>query len=264
MAQRVQLPLGSSYSPAVAVPPLSRARATRWFNLALAVAMTGIVIAGFWPTYFGRMLDGAFDRPWIIHVHAAVFLGWMALLLTQVALVLLGRRDAHRRIGRAGIGYGALVLCLGLAVTFAAPIMRVVAGEWTRSQAAAFLILPLGDMVLFAALFGAAIAYRTRSEIHKRLMLLATVALLFAPSARMAGEHGPLVLLLVWMAPVAIAMAHDLWVRRRVHGAYLAGTALLLVGFVRVLVMESPGWVRIGGAILDVFMPESGAGAPRG
>ena len=264
MTQRVQLPLGSSYSPAVDVPPPSRARATRWFNLALAVAMTGIVIAGFWPTYFGQMLDGAFDRPWIIHVHAAVFLGWMALLLTQVGLVFLGRREVHRRVGRAGIGYGAVVLCLGLVVTFAAPIMRVVSGEWTRPQAASFLILPLGDMVLFAMLFGAAIAYRTRPEIHKRLMVLATVALLFAPAARMGRPYGPAAVLAIWMAPVVVALAHDLWVRRRVHIAYMAGTGLLLLGFVRVFVMESPGWVRIGGAILDVFMPESGPGAPRG
>lgn len=256
MAQHLGVSTHGRYSPASDAPPAPRPRATRGFHVAMAVLMTGIVIVGFWPTYFGQVLSGTLDKPWIIHVHGLVFLGWMALLLTQVTLVFRGRRDLHRRLGRVGIGYGALVLGLGLVITVAAPVMRVVAGDWTPDRAASFLILPLGDMVLFATLFGAAIGYRRRPEVHKRLMVLATVALLFAPAARIAGASGPAVLLPIWLAPVAIAMAHDVWSRRRVHGAYIAGTVFLLVGFLRVLVRDSPEWLRVGHAILGVFLPD--------
>jgi hypothetical protein len=48
------------------------------------------------------------------------------------------------------------------------------------------VIIPLGDMVLFAGFFIPAVIYRRRPEIHKRLMLLATTALLFAAAGRMS------------------------------------------------------------------------------
>ena len=40
-------------------------------------------------------------------------------------------------------------------------------------------------MILFAGFFGAAVKYRNKPEIHKRLILAATVALAFAAVARM-------------------------------------------------------------------------------
>ncbi len=51
-------------------------------------------------------------------------------------------------------------------------------------HAAGFLVLPIGDMILFGGFFAAGIAGRRRRELHTRLMLLATVALLFAPTNR--------------------------------------------------------------------------------
>ena len=40
-------------------------------------------------------------------------------------------------------------------------------------------------MILFAGFFGAAVAYRNKPEIHKRLIIAATVALAFAAVGRM-------------------------------------------------------------------------------
>src|SRR3546814_2839696 len=47
-----------------------------------------------------------------------------------------------------------------------------------------FLAVPLGDMLVFALLVGAALRFRRRSDIHKRLMLLGCVGLLTAAVAR--------------------------------------------------------------------------------
>jgi hypothetical protein len=222
---------------------MRRPRTTRGLHVAVAVLMTSFVIAGFWP-YFGRLFAGVVaQRHWIIHLHAVVFSGWMVLLLVQVTLVHRGRTALHRKVGRLGIAYGALVLVMGVVASLVAPVLHVSSGEWTRDRAAAFLIVPLGDMVLFAALFGGAIAYRRKPEIHKRLILLATVALLFASAARLSGRipmlNGRGMQLLLWLWPLAIAMGYDLWSRRRIHATYLIGLVILLVGFTRVLVMRS-------------------------
>ena len=242
------LPIGEARAPS----PLRRKRA---IFLAITAVMIATVIAGFWP-YFRDIGRSDVARPWVIHLHGLVFSGWMVLLLTQVLLVLRRRTDLHRRLGRAGIAYGVLVLLLGLVASIVAPLAHVAAGEWTLDQAASFLILPLGDMVLFGSLFAAGIAYRRQPDIHKRLMLLATIALMFAPAARLAGDDSLPRVFGIWIVPLIIAIADDLWTRRRIHVTYVVGTAVLVIGFARVFFMESPGWLNVGRAVLIAFGAE--------
>jgi hypothetical protein len=217
--------------------------------------MTAIVLAGFWPSYYGALLQGEATRPPVIHVHGAVFSGWMVLLLAQVALAWRGQVRWHKRVGRWGIAYGFLVLIMGVIVGIAAPVMHLNAGEWPRERAAGFLLVTMGDMVLFGSLFVAAVAYRRRPEIHKRLMLAATVALLFAAVGRLndAIIHSPAWAAVVWLSPLLIGMAYDWYSGRRAHAAYIVSLAWLFFGALRLTVVQSVWWQRIGGAILDVF-----------
>ena len=230
-----------------------RAGGSRGGYLALTCLLIAMVIRGFWPSYFGHLVSGGVHRPWLIHLHGAIFSGWMVLLLAQVSLVATGRVRLHRRLGQVGIAYGALVLGSGLVVGVAAPVWHVHAGEWTVDRAAGFLLAPLGDMALFGGFFGAAIAYRRRPEIHKRLILAATVALAFAAVGRMAFAS-PVVFLLVWLSPLFAAMAFDVCTRRRVHPVSVLSVAVLAAAFLRIFVMQSPGWVQIGRALLLPFL----------
>jgi hypothetical protein len=237
---------GSGVPAPAAVP----AAHSRGFFLAISLVLIAMVVRGFWPSYFGQIFRGSPDRPWIMHLHGAVFSGWMVLFLLQASLVYARRVRTHRTLGtRIGIAYGALVLGLGLVVTFVAPVLHVRAGEWTLDQAAGFLLLPIGDMILFAGFFGAAVVYRTKPEIHKRLMLLATIAVVFAAVARMAFQS-QLVVLFVWLSPLLAAMVFDWLTRRQVHRVYIVSMGILLVAFGRVFLMPWEGWLKIGRALL--------------
>jgi hypothetical protein len=216
--------------------------------------MAAIVFVGFWPSYFGQLVHGLPERPWVIHLHGAVFIGWMALLLAQVVLAARGRVRAHQKVGTVGIVYGCIVLVMGLIVSVAAPVLHVRAGEWDINQAAAFLPTPLGDMVVFGSFFGAAVAYRRKPEVHKRLMLLATVALLFAAAGRMRTIIPVPAALAVWLSPLLIAIAYDAISRRRVHAVYWIGLAILTVAPFRLALPMWGGWMRIGHAVLQAFM----------
>jgi len=143
---------------------------------------------------------------------------------------------------------------MGVVAGIAAPVMHVHAGEWTRDRAAGFLLIPLGDMVLFGSLFGAAVAYRRKPETHKRLMVGATVALLFAAVGRIPGlDQAIPALLAIWLSPMLIGVAYDWKTRGRPHQAYVISALWLFVGALRVTLLESEVWLRTGRAILDAF-----------
>ena len=87
------------------------------------------------------------------------------------------------KLGRFAIGYGVLVIVVGLITAFARFALRVRAGEVAAAQAQ--LLGPLLDMLVFAPVFAAAVYYRRKPELHKRLMVVATTSLLIAAVGRM-------------------------------------------------------------------------------
>ncbi len=226
--------------------------------MAIVLSMYAIVLAGFWPYY--RALPGGTGASGVVHLHAAVFSGWMLLLLAQVILVLRGRVGTHRRLGRLGIGYAVLLLVLGAAVTVVTSVQGVVEGRDAFDDVAAFLLLPLGDLVLFGGFFSAGIALRRRRELHSRLMLLAAVALIFPGAARLAGNHGALAVLAVWLLPLGLAIGRDWHFLGRIERVYLFGLAVLLLAYTRVWLMDSGVWLPVGRALLRAFLPADHGG----
>lgn len=232
----------------------SRTRAARSkIYVGVALLITAIVFTGFSRSFYGTVVAGV-AHPWIIHVHAAVYVGWLALLIMQSVLAARGQIALHRRVGNFGIAYGVLVLVLGLIVSVVVPAIHVRAGEWTMDRAAQFLITPLGDMVLFGGFFAAAIAFRRRADFHKRFIVLAAVAVMFAAVGRIPFTDDLLTKRLIWFAPVIVTMAHDLFTRRRIHPAYLIGIAAMAVGLLRIPFGRTDLWHGIGRAILEPFV----------
>lgn len=237
---------------ATAAHTVPRRVAPRRLYVGVSLLAVGIALLGFWPTYFGPLLAGTVAKPAVIHFHAAVYVGWLALFVTQAALAATGRTAAHVRLGRLAIGYGVLVIGAGLAAAFGMFALRVRAGEIVLAQNQ--LLGPLFDMLVFAPLFAAAVYYRRRPELHKRLMVVATTALLIAAVGRMPflGVPRNLVLVqLVWMAPILVAMAHDSLRRRRVHPVYVLGLVVLALEspVVRSVARDTQAWRELSGRL---------------
>ncbi len=231
---------------------ISAQRQGHRFYVGLALFLIATVVIGFWPSYFGTFLSGGVARPLVMHVHGAIFTGWMLLLFLQVGLASSGRVRAHRRVGTFGIWYGALVWVMGVIATFAAPIIHVRAGEWTVDQAGGFLIFPIGDMILFGGFFGAAVKFRNKPELHKRLIVAATVALAFAAVARM-NLSLPMVFV-IWMAPMTALAAFDFRSHGRIHRVTTICIAAMVIAFPRVLLEKNEAWVAVGRALLQPFL----------
>ena len=211
------------------------------FYVGLTLLVTAIAFVGFWPTYFGPLFAGTVDKLPVIHVHAAIYVGWLAIFIAQATFAATKRMDLHVRVGNIGIGYGVLVIAMGVTVAISMFAVRVRAGNIEEAQMR--LVAPLFDMVFFAPLFAAAVRFRRKPEIHKRLMIVATTLLLIAAVGRMTFLGRPWPLMLVWSSPLLIGAAYDIVRRRAVPWIYLLGVVAILVrAFGARIVGETAAW----------------------
>lgn len=94
--------------------------------------------------------------------------------------------------------------------------------------------------------------YRNKPDVHKRLIVAATVSLAFAAVARM--NLSLPVFFLIWMAPMAALAAFDFRSIGKVHRVTAIGIAVMVLGFPRVFLEQSESWRAIGRALLRPFV----------
>jgi hypothetical protein len=221
--------------------------------LGIAILYAGIVIWGFWRSYFGPLMTGTADRPWIVHLHAAVFVGWVLLLIAQAALASAGNVRLHRQVGVAGMTYGAFVFLIGVMVSIVAPALRVRAGDFPLEVGGMVAILSLADLLLFGAFLALAFVYRWQSHVHKQWIIAATAALGGAAVGRVL-KTDSLAYLLVWLSPVLAIIAIDLMSRRRLSAVPFVSGSLIVVSFFKVPLLAAPIWNEIGRALVGPFV----------
>jgi hypothetical protein len=205
----------------------SRKSLDRFFYLGMALLVAAVVIFGFSHTIGGNLLHPDTPRPWILPIHAIVFSSWVALFITQSALVRASKVALHRSLGIFGAALGGILPFLGVTTA-------LVMQHWHDQREVANdagLSLPFNDMLTFSIAFGLAICWRSRPEFHRRLMLIATCCLTGAAFARFPESMVPgnafyaCVDLLI-----LLGILRDLVVTRRVHAVYRYGLPGMMAG----------------------------------
>ena len=200
-------------------------------NAALAVA--ALAFAGFARSYYLRAFLGGRHLTPLVHLHGILMTGWMVLFVTQTLLIAKRRVAVHRRLGIAGAVLAVVVVLVG-SLTVAAAIERRFPGVGRIRCGWIFVEFDGLSLWVFGALVCAAILWRSRGEVHKRLMLCATVALL-PPAVGRIAEH--LVPASDWNLSIAAATTGafavvcaltDALRLGRVHPAMAWGTASVL------------------------------------
>ena len=220
----------------------------RPFYIGASVLMGLIAVVGFWPTYFGPLVTGTIAQPLLIHIHATVFTGWLVLFLAQAVLAATKHVSWHLRLGTIGIGYGALLVIVGL-ITGVLRSSRLPLG----GEAEDLLFAATADMVVFSSFFAAAIVYRRKPQVHKRLMMVAANMLLVAAVSRMTfippPPAGLPLFLAVWFLPLIAAMVYDWWSQRRIHPVYFMGLAAFVVRVVAIPIHNTEAWRALTRAV---------------
>jgi hypothetical protein len=230
-------------------PRVAGRRRERVFYTGMALAIALIVFAGFARTYYLRPYFTADPLRPLLHLHGLLFSSWVVLLLTQTVLVARRRTDVHRRLGVAGGLLAILIVIVGATTA----IIRAKEGFTPPGgpPPLVFLTIPLFDILLFASLVGTALYFRRRSDVHKRLMILATISILAAPIARLplsilqAGPPAFFGLADLFLIPCVL---YDLITRGRVHRATAWGAIAIVASQpLRLMLGGSGAWLAFAG-----------------
>jgi uncharacterized membrane protein YozB (DUF420 family) len=224
-----------------------RSRSDRLFHVGMAIAMLVTVFVGFAPTFYLRLAHTSLPLTPLVQVHGILFSGWMLLLLAQTVLVASGRTAVHRRLGMAGAVLAVALFVVG-AMTAIAAARRGQAFQGVDPLP--FLAIPLATILVFVGTVATALGFRRRSDIHKRLMLIATIGALTPAIARMNIElgplHGPPLALFLTDLFILPCLVNDRLRIGRIHPAYLWGAGILLFSQIgRLLIMRTDAWIAI-------------------
>ena len=165
----------------------------------------------------------------ILKVHAIVFLSWMVVYLVQCILVVRRKTPFHKRVGSASMYLGGLMFVLGISVSVLLVrrfleeglVSGVGAGVWKAAE-------PFLDISQFAILISLGFLNRKTSAIHKRYMLLTTVSVLPAATARMGYLLGSWSMELMFLLFTILILFHDWKVHGKILRANVVGLLILL------------------------------------
>lgn len=234
-----------------------RLRKSPFFTI-LGLLLLVLAIAGFWPQYFSAVTGRTPEvstQYWMIHLHSALFTGWLLVYISQAALIMTGRARLHLKMGPWLAAFGFATAAVGI---YAAALLahRFGVRENDPDAGASFVFYPLIDMVYFAGFLAAAVVYRKIPHLHKRAMFLATFSIAIVGLGRLVGRSG-FESALVWqplnLAPLLIAIAYDIFVCRKVYAIMAVGLAVHVLRLNAETFTGSEAWLPIGRALIAPF-----------
>jgi hypothetical protein len=241
---------------------------SRSFSVRMAYACAAVGVIGFTPSYWYPLLAGTIAVPPIVHLHAAVFYAWLALFAVQSHLAATRRLTRHRELGVAAVSLVTAMCFIGVAAAISSMKQGDAAGF--SDQVRAFSVVPITGVFFFAVLFAIALLNVRRPDIHRRLLLIATVSLLNAAVGRLfamaLGAPPPAASLapppiVFTVAPGLLtdlllipAMLHDKRHLGYVHRTYwIGGAALLASQLLRAPIGNSAAWQAFAGWLMQLI-----------
>ena len=206
------------------------------------VLLISYALLGFWKCYFAVGLISASLPSLLVHVHAVLFAGWLTLLMAQNAFVASGNVAIHRKLGALMAAWAAAIVLIGPATVIMA-VRRPHSGVNAGALAG-----DLAQTIAFAILFVTGFVRRHNGPAHKRLMTLASAAIIGPAIIRwqlgFIQQEPPFGVLLAYLLPPLIVVIYDLATLRRIHHATWLGLGLMVAVLMSFSLLPLwPGWL---------------------
>jgi hypothetical protein len=216
--------------------------------------LLALLVIGFAPTLYLRAFFAVPPIPGYLYVHGCVLTAWFVWFVVQTTLIRTGRTALHRRFGVIGASIAAAVVVAGPMATMGfVARLRAHGIDWDTDMSAVPALGIEGQpmvqfasdvfwgnfigIAVFAGLVVAAILFRRNAQAHKRLMLLASIALVGPALARISrwpvlgGEDGPFVPV-VFLGLLAVLITYDVISARRPYKVTLIGCGAIVLALI--------------------------------
>ena len=228
------------------------------FFIVIAIVGLFAVLIGFAKTFIIPTVQGSFKAPLIVHIHGAFAFAWILLFLIQTTLIHYRKYRTHQFLGILGVFIAA-----GVMVTMI-PVGKFVVerdrnqglGEFSYSS----LLGVITSGLLFFILVLCGILKRNDSATHKRLMLLATIVVLWPAWFRFRHYFPTVPRPDIWFALVLadslilIAWIWDKLRNGKIHPVLLyVGLFIILEQSFEVIAFDSPVWRDIAKWLYSAF-----------
>ena len=128
------------------------------------LVLAALAVVAFWPRYFG--VFGTAN--WRLHVHGISAMAWMFLVALQAGLIHARKAAAHRWVAMSSVVVVPIFLVGGL---LAVQTQGNGEGPFHQMFGPSLVAVDLLTMGLFAFLFAAGLATRSRPQLHARYMV---------------------------------------------------------------------------------------------
>ena len=191
--------------------------------------------------------------PAYLKVHAVVLSMWFVGQVVQTGLVQAGRRDMHRKFGLIAACLAAGVVITGIVVTVLAIPHAEAFGITPRFRLDILVAANTLNLLVFCMLVSLALHYRAKPQYHKRLMVIASIAIIgpaVSPFRALGQFLGALlpdsvsvpVPLIFWVLLIISIALYDLSGSGRLHRATLLGAGLKAAATVVTIVSVNSGF----------------------
>ena len=203
----------------------------------LTLGMLAVVLTGFGPTFLLRILFDVPDIPTYLILHGAVSTTWFVLLFVQSLLVGRGSLKLHGRLGMGGVVVALAMVVSGVQTSLGMIPRRLADGMHLDAAELEFLGLissaNFAFFLVFPTLVLLAVLSRRRPDVHRRLMLVASISILGPAAIRISSWFGeipnPITPIIVFGFLAALVF-YDISTRGRPHAAtILAATFAIAV-----------------------------------
>jgi len=237
---------------------VSKDSKTPSFFIFIAIIGLLAVLIGFGKTFIVPTVEGTFNEPVIVHIHGAFAFSWILLFLIQTLLIHYHKYNIHQYLGILGIFIAAGVMITMIPVGKFVVDRDLSQGLGEFSYSSLLGVITSGLLFFLLVLMG--ILKRNDSATHKRLMLLATIVVLWPAWFRFRHYFPTVPRPDIWFALVLadsliiIAWIWDKVRNGKIHPVLLyIGLFIILEQSFEVIAFDSPTWRSVAKWLYGVF-----------
>lgn len=211
---------------------------------------------GFYKNYISQFPD-FINKTNIIHIHGALWMSWLVLLVVQPFLINTGRIQLHRTIGKVSYVLGPLII-LFLFLVGKESYWRAIE-NLTEHEALVFLVLDSRGLISFTIFWGLAMLYRKKSASHMRYMI-ATGILAIGPGVGRGLmnsfdlDFGTTFIIvdLINLAIIGFLLGYDIYNKKN-YKPFLVVFMVLLIGAFLWTIRDSDAWQSLARTYATLF-----------